>query len=334
MSGIQQNYAWLKGEEDSYYGVDGPEGAKTGSLWTGSMSDQPFAGNWNFEDDDSWDFSGADALMPKLKGEMLVKQPDIKNPLKASSETPPSPTYHTITLEVAPGIDLYGMTAGNHQVAENGHLFLQFLPEATTATAADIFFVIDGIETAFNDLGAGKYFSYILNSIKQNHSILIAMKEYAVTLPEVEGVAINVGAGVHQVAYGEKFSFTLTLDDSIDPAKVQVFANGTEIQPDALRATVLSYTIDKVITSIVVVIEGTNTTSNAELTHGMRVVVESGKLKVENGTANAVDVAVYSITGQHMVQLRGLRGSKTITLQPGVYIVRAGTQTWKVMVND
>ncbi|WP_277464458.1 T9SS type A sorting domain-containing protein [Parabacteroides sp. PF5-6] len=259
--------------------------------------------------------------------------------------TPPSDTtFHNLTLEVAPGIELYNLSAGEHLVEAGGHLHLQFLPEDRTLGADDILLLIDGVETEFKDFGANLYFSYILNPVKQNHSVVIALREYTVTLPEVQGITYDVGAGMHRVAYGNSFTFRLTLADEIDPADVHVFANGQEISPtnlpqgEALRSEAregasLSYTIDRVTTPVIVRIEGGSTTSNASLTQGVRLAIDNGQLTIDNEMANAVDVAIYSITGQNMVQLRGLRGSRTLTLPAGIYIVRAGQQSWKVIIN-
>ncbi|MDF9829246.1 right-handed parallel beta-helix repeat-containing protein [Parabacteroides sp. PF5-6] len=259
-------------------------------------------------------------------------------------DTPKATTYHALTLELASGVNLYGITAGTHQIADGDHLFLQFLPEDPTLKAEDVMLLIDGVDTPFTVPAGNTYYGYIL-PVTGEHSIVIALREYTVTLPEVQGITYDVGAGMHRVAYGNSFTFRLTLADEINPADVHVFANGQEISPtnlpqgevlrsEAREGASLSYTIDRVTTAVTVVIKGGSITSNASLTQGVRVIVESGKLKVENEMGTAVDVTVYSITGQNMVQLRGLRGSRTLTLPAGIYIVRAGQQSWKVMVND
>ncbi|WP_277465077.1 GLUG motif-containing protein [Parabacteroides sp. PF5-6] len=253
---------------------------------------------------------------------------------KMETETPGVDTYYTITLDVAAGIELYNLSAGNHQVAEGDHLYLQFMPEDRTLGAADVLFLIDGVETAFTVLGENNYFSYILNPVSQDHTILIALREYPVTLPETEGILYNVGAGTHLVPYGETFTFSLTLADGIDPEGVHLFANGIEIQPDALRSVVLTYTIDKVITPITVVIEGTNPTSNGDIAKDdITLSIVNCQLSIVNSTGKPVDVAVYTIAGQNVVQLRALRDSKTIMLQPGIYLVKAGSEVYKVSVH-
>ncbi|MDF9828695.1 GLUG motif-containing protein [Parabacteroides sp. PF5-6] len=322
---LSNNYAWvgnIPDGTDETFVHDGMNGAN----WSGEMPE-----SWT---EDLWLIDPTGVLMPKLAifGD---NQPDVLNP-KYQPETPGTGATYTINLEVADGIDIAGLTAGNHTVAEGDHLFLQFLPEDRTLGAEDILFLIDGIETAFTASDAGNYFSYILNPVDADHTILIALKEYPVTLPEVEGIIYNVGAGTHLVPYGEKFTFSLTLADGIDPEKVHVFANGIEVKANELRSTVLTYTIDKVITSIVVVIEGAGgTTGNIDIAFGkINIAIDNGQLTIDNGTANAIDAAVYTVTGQTFVQLRGLRGSKSVTLPAGIYLVKAGKQTWKVMIND
>ncbi|MDF9831603.1 T9SS type A sorting domain-containing protein [Parabacteroides sp. PF5-6] len=170
--------------------------------------------------------------------------------------------YHTLTLSVGEGIVLYGLTAGEHTLAEGDHLYLQFLPEDISLTAEDILFRVDGVETAFNDFGAGHYYSYLLNPITADHTIEISLKE-----------------------------------------------NKPDPNPD--------------------------TTGQMDLSFGqIHLTMDNGQLTIDNEMANAVDVAIYSVTGQNVVSLRALRGSKTFALPSGIYVVHAGKQTWKVMVND
>ncbi|MDF9831571.1 right-handed parallel beta-helix repeat-containing protein, partial [Parabacteroides sp. PF5-6] len=57
--------------------------------------------------------------------------------------------YHTISLTIAEGIHCDYLT-GEYTIAESDHLFLSFFPEEASLTAADILFLIDGVETAFN----------------------------------------------------------------------------------------------------------------------------------------------------------------------------------------
>ncbi|MDF9830910.1 choice-of-anchor Q domain-containing protein [Parabacteroides sp. PF5-6] len=252
------------------------------------------------------------------------------------SEDDPETIYHPFTLTLAPGIDLApGLTVGTHQVAEGDHLFLQFLPQDPTLTADDVLLLIDGVDTPFNVPSGNTYYSYIL-PITAEHTAVIAQRKYPVTLTPTEGITYTPDAGVHLVDYAAPFSFTVT--GTFDPEKLRIYVSSTNIsQGEALRSETLpissiSYTIDAVTGPVTVTLDG-YTTSNASLTHGIRVVVESGKLKVENGTADAVDVVIHNVTGQTVVQLPELRGSKTLTLRPGIYLVKVADTVYKVSVH-
>jgi len=273
----------------------------------------------------------------------------------------PKENYFTITLEIAAGIDLYSLTPGKLTVKEGDHLHLQFLPDDRTQTASDVMLLIDGVETTFKDFGSGQYFSYILNPVTQDHSILIALREYTVTLtpnfPSGSGAWFTPGAGQYQVPYGQPFAFALYYmprpeqDDDL----IKVYANGVELPQydgsnwyefDSLVKNYLRtdpgpevdpselyYMIDKVTGPIELTVEGFIATGNTDIAKGkIRIAVESGKLKVENSMAKAIDVAVYNLQGQPVAQCR-VNAEATITLSPGIYVVQAGGQNWKVIIN-
>ncbi|MDF9831077.1 choice-of-anchor Q domain-containing protein [Parabacteroides sp. PF5-6] len=244
--------------------------------------------------------------------------------------------YHTLTLEVAPGIDCYGLTAGTHQLADGDHLHLQFLADDRTLGPDDVMLLVDGIDTPFTIPAAGSYYSYILNPIHGDHTVLIALREYTVTLPSVpDGFTLTPGPGNHSIAYGAPFAFTLT--GPFDPAVVKVFVNGIAISPNGDPAQTghalsLQYILDRVIGPATITIEGLTATSNASLTQGIRLAIINSQLSIIN-SGSAIDVSIYTLTGKTFVHLRALRGSRTLTLPAGVYIVRAGEETWKVVVN-
>ncbi|MDF9831620.1 hypothetical protein [Parabacteroides sp. PF5-6] len=253
--------------------------------------------------------------------EMFIKSGTYEEPVDIIS--------HTLTLTVTDGITCDYAT-GSHTIAEGDHLFLSFFPETSGMTAEDILFLVDGVETAFNASVDGRGGSYILNPIEKDLDVVIALREYPVTLPEIEGLTITASG---KAIYGQPFTFTIS-SSTLDLSAMKVFVNGEELTANALRAESYTYTIAKVEGPIVITLEG-YTTGHASLATGkIRVAMDNGQLTIDNEMANAVDIAIYSVTGQNVVSLRALRGSKTVALSAGVYVVRAGTQTWKVMVND
>ncbi|MDF9830908.1 hypothetical protein [Parabacteroides sp. PF5-6] len=239
--------------------------------------------------------------------------------------------YHTITLEIAHGIQVLGHTiSGPLSVSSGDAFYLQFLPEDRSLTAEDVMLLIDGVDTPFTDFGNNHYFSYILNPISADHTIAIALREYTVTLPETEGVTFDIGAGEHRAAFGEAFRFTVNPGD-VEDLKVRI--NGILLEPVATGLNTLTYHIDPITGPVTVTLEGM-TTSNADIAKSdIHIAIDNGQLTIDNGMANAVDVTVYTITGQNVVSLRALRGSKTLTLRPGIYLVKVADTVYKVSVH-
>jgi len=246
---------------------------------------------------------------------------------------PPSPIYHTVTLEAAPGIDLYNLTAGKLTIEDGGHLHLQFLPEGPTATAADILFLVDGVETAFKDLGGSHYFSYILSPVEEDHSILIAMREYTVTLPYIDGVTTDPAAGEYRVAYGEPFRFTIGLNDL---ESLKVLVNGIELSPDRTGENQPpQFTIDKVAGPVTIAIEGAGDPVGNLYSEDVKPKIYAipGTLIVETSVPSPV--RIYTASGK-LIATRIAKDTLSIPLPAGIYLVQVGQekQTHKIVIND
>jgi len=251
--------------------------------------------------------------------------------------------YHTIVLETGGDIQV-NYTPGSLTVAEGEHLHLEFSTDDATLTAADVLFRIDGKETAFKDSGKGM-FSYILGDIRANHTILIAQKEYPVTLPEVDGATTDPVAGTYMTAYGEPFRFTVIVENDEDAGTVKVYANGEPLEIENRRSAqangelrrdnsyplILNYQLPEIIGPVKITIEGirSDPTSNATLqTSQCSFYISNGTLWAE--TLSATQLSVYSLTGQ-LITGCTVTGRKAIRLAPGLYIIKAGDQVTKVV---
>jgi len=153
----------------------------------------------------------------------------------------PANDYHTVTLEVSPGIDLYQLTPGVFTVEDGDHLYFQFYPKYPELGAKDIIFQIDGVDTKFKDFGGRYYYSYILSPITKDHKVLISLGENTVTLPEVEGARMMPDAGKHKVAYGESFRFSILPDEPWTAEDVNVYANGELLAVDLESPSIMIY---------------------------------------------------------------------------------------------
>jgi len=295
--------------------------------WTGS--------NWKFDDNNNY--------LPWLN---LPGAPQVSNPFY-DDPTPPAPErYYTITLELGGAIDAnYG--AGELTVAEGDDLSLQFMPEDRTLEGGDVMLVVDGEETAFKDMGGNYYFTYRLNDIQADHSVLIALREYTVIMPEVKGAATWPGAGEHKVPYGEAFAFRVNLDPGYSQSEIIVRVNGVEAEeviPDNIDDPLAPlrdeipyshyYRIDRVAGPIQITVEGLKPNdpvgnlqpeSTAE-----RVYSRDGSLIIESPVPQAAHV--YNVAGALQTTFR-IDGQQSIALQKGVYIVKMGGKVYKVVVH-
>lgn len=265
--------------------------------------------------------------------------------------------YYTLDLEVAPGIDLYGYSPGEQVMEEGGYLHLQFLPEDAKHTAADILFVIDGVETPFRDMGNGRYYSYILSPIEADHTILIALREYTVKLtpdfPSGSGAWLRPRSGEYQVPYGQPFAFILYYmpREEQDDDLIKVYANGTELPRydgnnwsefsslansylrtdpgPAVDPSELYYVIDKVTGPIEITVDGFIPTSNTDIPDPTRMYGTDGRLIIETTMPQAVKI--YTVAGT-LKAARTVNGQESITLMPGIYLVKTPVRVYKVVV--
>lgn len=242
---------------------------------------------------------------------------------------PPSVTYHTVILETASGIELYGISPGKLTVEEGSNLFLQFLPDDRSLTSGDVLFLVDGAATAFKDLGGSYYYVYTLSDIRSGHTILIALKEYPVVLPDIKEGHFDVGPGSHAVSYGEPFRFALTLNEGQNPADVTILVNGIILEPESREDMTLTFLIDAVTGPLDITVEGLDPTGNATVHNPFNIYTTDGILVVE--TVSPTRVSVYSVTGQ-LCNSSLINGRKDILLSEGIYFVRVNGDVYKVIV--
>jgi len=240
--------------------------------------------------------------------------------------------YYKVSLKVAPGIELLNYTSGDLVVEDGGHLHLQFLPEDVLLTAQDILFLVDGVETSFKDFGGNQYFSYILNPVREDHTVLIALKEYEVAIPRVTQVQSDPIPGIYKAAYGEPFSLTLYPDDNVTLQGIHVYINGIKIEhePQTGYAQALHYTVEQVTGPVDITIKvDSGPVGNIDPAEEVRVYSLNSELIVETTLPEVVQV--YNITGALQASDR-VSGRLSIPLSEGVYLVKIGNKAHKIIV--
>lgn len=154
---------------------------------------------------------------------------------------------------------------------------------------------------------------------------------FTVTLPAVEGVATDPVAGSYLVEAGGNFRFFLTLNKDYDQSQPVVTTSRNEtIEPSASTS---AYIIENVQSAVTITISGirkNTVVSNATLDSGLRIRTEASALYIE--TDRPADVRIFSISGSTIASFEAQPGTTRHSLSPGIYIVKAENQVYKVII--
>lgn len=153
---------------------------------------------------------------------------------------------------------------------------------------------------------------------------------YTVTLPEVEGVTTDPKAGTRTVEEGYSFSFALTLHEGYENSRPVVKANGAVVEP---RESDGKYIIRNIEEDIEITIEGIikdDPTGNATIEGEVKVQVIGSTLHIY--LPKAETVSVYTLSGLLYGQQDLSAGSTQIQLGRGMYLVKIGGKTYKIVI--
>lgn len=153
---------------------------------------------------------------------------------------------------------------------------------------------------------------------------------YTVTLPEVEGVTTNPKAGTRTVEEGYSFSFALTLHEGYENSRPVVKANGAVVEP---RESDGKYIIRNIEEDIEITIEGIikdDPTGNATIEGEVKVQAIGSTLHIY--LPKAENVSVYTLSGLLYGQQDLSAGSTQIQLGRGMYLVKIGGKTYKIVI--
>ncbi|WP_456088333.1 InlB B-repeat-containing protein [Parabacteroides sp.] len=153
---------------------------------------------------------------------------------------------------------------------------------------------------------------------------------YTVTLPEVEGVTTNPKAGMRTVEEGYSFSFTLTLHEGYESSRPVVKANGIVVEP---RESDGKYIIRNIEEDTEITIEGIikdDPTGNATIEGEIKVQAIGSTLHIY--LPKAETVSVYTLSGLLYGQQDLSAGSTQMQLGRGMYLVKIGEKTYKIVI--
>lgn len=237
--------------------------------------------------------------------------------------------YQTVKINLGAGVEMSGIGAGEHLIEKGIHLPLSFRLEDSALTAEDIHFQVNGAPVSFKQ--NGNNMTYLIGSVDKDYTIDLGLKEYSVTIPQVEGLLTDRAPGVHKVAFGGTFRFTVTLlDEAGDLSDINIYINDERIEPEPLRTLSFVCEIENITAPVNIRIEDANATSNAELTDaGIRLSTVDGQLIIE--TDHPDQIHVYDISGKLMAA-HPVTGRYALSLNPGVYIVKTTRKIQKVVM--
>ena len=153
---------------------------------------------------------------------------------------------------------------------------------------------------------------------------------YTVTLPEVEGVTTNPKAGTRTVEEGYSFSFALTLHEGYESSQPVVKANGIVVEP---RESDGKYIIRNIEEDTEITIEGIikdDPTGNATIEGETKVQAIGSTLHIY--LPKAETISVYTLSGLLYEQQDVSAGSTQIHLSKGMYLVKIGEGTYKIVI--
>ena len=154
---------------------------------------------------------------------------------------------------------------------------------------------------------------------------------YTVTLPTLTGATTTPGEGAAQIEEGERFRFSLVLEEEYNQSKPVVTVGDKTLEPDAN----MNYVTEPVTADMVVKIDGIvkNTeTANEEINASVqKVYVADGILYIQPEATAQVNV--FNMQGQ-LVKSTLVSSEAQIQLPQGLYIVRLNDQSYKVRISE
>ena len=163
---------------------------------------------------------------------------------------------------------------------------------------------------------------------KDDYPALQALRN--VTLPLLTGATTTPSEGISKIEDGERFRFSLTLDEEYNESKPVVTVGDKTLEPDAD----MNYVTDRVTADMVIKITGivkNTATANEKITTGSKVYVTGGVLYIQPEAP--VKVSVFNMQGR-LIKSAMISGDTQMQLPQGIYVVRLNDQSYKVSISE
>lgn len=154
---------------------------------------------------------------------------------------------------------------------------------------------------------------------------------HTVTLPALTGATITPGEGAVEVEEGERFRFSLVLEEEYNQSKPVVTVGDKTLELDAN----MNYVTEPVTADMVIKIDGIvkNTeTANEEINASVqKVYAADGILYIQ--PESTAQVNVFNMQGR-LMKSGTISGDTQMQLPQGIYVVRLGDQSYKVCISE
>ena len=166
----------------------------------------------------------------------------------------------------------------------------------------------------------------------QTVTFTIYAKQVYVIIPKVEGVSVTPGFGLNLAGIGQPFEFTVTPDASLGKEGTDYTLEVRTDKGETLYPNGTSYKIAAVDHETTVYINVTKLhTTGVESLSALTVYGGQGTITIDSPTNTFAQVV--NLTGQVVKSTKIVSGKNVFNgLSKGVYIVKVGTMTEKVMV--
>ena len=211
----------------------------------------------------------------------------------------------------------------------NGHLGGEWLGEMTTAP-------FNQWDTDIWEIDHTGQYMPLLKGFDNQAKVLNPLYEmpleyYTITLPEVEHGVLNYEKGNYKVRAGSDFVFTITPDKGYELDKASVTdQDGNPLAHYKNYSQKKDYFIlNNVNRNTQILIGGISMGIESLPPDGSRVWSSNGAICVSVPTPQLV--TIYTIQGQ-LVAKKQVNSEDSISLSPGLYVVKVGSTTYKVVL--
>lgn len=124
----------------------------------------------------------ASHLQVKVGKKLISDNPDYvftiyENEIFLRDKNRPFPLAYKVNLEVSDDIDMYEMQPGQYTYIHGERIYFRFRPQDTGIPKESIIFEVNGVETAFRDMGDNAPYIYQSDPVSKDYSIRISIKE-------------------------------------------------------------------------------------------------------------------------------------------------------------